>query len=457
MKTLQDKTILITGAAGGIGLYLASYFAEPAARLILCDINEKALEEATRRLARYPAQIVTFAVDQRNKGAVEQVAAEVLEKFGCPDVLINNAGVGHYGELADTTPEKWHQLMDVNFWGALHFVYAFLPAMRTKRGGHIVQVATGQVFYQMPTWGAYTVSKTALAAFSDILRAELAKDHIRVTTVYPYMVNTGFYKDVQGETLMSKLSMSLLPLYAQSPQTVARIIYEAVLHDRSVEMVSPLNYIGKYMRQFPRISRAFEKMMVSGMSKSGQKAWQAQSPRRPILKAADKLAQGLERVLPAKGFMIDEEMSGEHEFEPGFGAGGKQPMVFRVSWGTADLVGWLNPGGGKFLRSDLQGTVSIGGLCDNAPCTGYLELRYLRDQRINYFFTFSARGKTYEYTGVKPQIFPWNLPYSHTTCLGELREKGKPEIISRSVTHFHWDTLAQFLKSLRPTEAAAAG
>ena len=141
-------------------------------------------------------------------------------------------------------------------------------------------------------------------------------------------------------------------------------------------------------------------------------------------------------------------MSGEHEFQSGFGPEGKFPMEFRVTWGTANLPEWLNPVGKKFMTSELHGTVTIGGLCENANCDGYLQLRYFKDQKIRYFFTFEVNGKAYEYTGEKKQIYPWNLPYSHTTCFGVLKKKGENDIISKSVTHFHPDSMPEFLKSL---------
>ncbi len=449
METAKDKIVLITGAAGGIGLYLCSFFAEAGAKLILTDINENALKEAERRLAKYPVQINLYAVDQRNKEEVEKMASDVLKKIGTPDILINNAGIGYQSELTDTSYETWQNLMNVNFWGALHFIYAFLPAMKEKQEGHIVNVATGQVFYRLPTWGAYTVTKTALAAFTDILRAEVDKEHIKVTTVYPYMVNTGFYKDVHGETLASKLSMVLLPLYSQSPETVAKVIFNAILQDKPVEMVSPLNYFGKFMRFATPANNLIDKITSRSLSKKGLSSVKENPVIHSIKSGADYIAETVRKITPPVGFKIDEVMSGEHEFQPGFGPEGKLPMEFRVTWGAANLPEWLNPVGEKFMTSELHGTVTIEGLCVNAICNGYLQLRYLKDQKIRYFFTFEANGKTYEYTGEKKQIYPWNLPYSHTTCFGVLREKGKEAIISKSVTHFHLDSMPEFMKSLQ--------
>lgn len=449
MEAVKDKTVLITGAAGGIGLYLCSYFAEAGARLVLTDINEKTLKEAKKRLAKYPAEINTYAVDQRDKEAVETMAADVLKKIGTPDILINNAGIGYQSELADTSYETWQKLMNVNFWGALHFIYAFLPAMKEKQKGHIVNVATGQVFYRLPTWGAYTVTKTALAAFTDILRAEVDKDHIKVTTVYPYMVNTGFYKDVQAETLASKLSMVLLPLYSQSPETVAKIIFNAIVHEKPVEMVSPLNYLGKLMRFITPPNNMLDRITSRSLSKKGLSSVKDNPVIHSIKSAIDSISNAFQKIVPPVGFKIDEIMSGEHEFQSGFGPEGKLPMEFCVTWGAANLSEWLNPVSAKFMTSELHGTISIGGLCEHAVCGGYLQLRYFKDQKIRYFFTFEVNGKTYEYTGEKKHIYPWNLPYSHTTCFGILREKGKKNIISKSVTHFHLDSMPEFMKSLQ--------
>ncbi len=448
MEIVKDKIVLITGAAGGIGLYLCSYFAEAGARLILTDINAIALKEAEKRLGKYSAEIKMYIVDQRNKEEVEKMAADVLKNIGTPDILINNAGIGFQSELADTTYETWQKLMNVNFWGALYFIYAFLPAMKEKQAGHIVNVATGQVFYRLPTWGAYTVTKTALATFTDILRAEVDKEHIKVTTVYPYMVNTGFYKDVQGETLAGKLSMVLLPFYSQSPETVAKIIFNAIIQDKPVEMVSPLNYFGKFMRLVTPANNLIDKISSRSLSKKGLSTVNEDPIIHSIKSATDSVSKTLQKITPPVGFKINEVMSGEHEFQSGFGPEGKFPMEFRVTWGTANLSEWLNPVGKKFMTSELHGTVTIGGLCENANCDGYLQLRYFKDQKIRYFFTFEVNGKAYEYTGEKKQIYPWNLPYSHTTCFGVLKKKGENDIISKSVTHFHPDSMPEFLKSL---------
>jgi short-subunit dehydrogenase len=143
--------------------------------------------------------------------------------------------------------------MDVNFWGALNHVYAFLPAMKEARSGHIVNISSGQAYFRLPTWGAYAAVKEGLGTFSEVLHYELERYGIDVTTVYPFMVNTEFYDGVKGDTLLGRLAMKLVPFYSMSPETVGRIIFKAVKRRRTVENVSILNDLAQYARSLPLV------------------------------------------------------------------------------------------------------------------------------------------------------------------------------------------------------------
>ncbi len=149
------------------------------------------------------------------------------------------------------------------------------------------------------------------------------------------------------------------------------------------------------------------------------------------------------------GFLIDETMSGVHEFEPGFGPPGIHPMEFKVTWGARNLVEMLNPKGAQFMTVGLEGTVTIDGLCEAAPCNGKLELKYFDERKIRYTFTFTVDDKEYRYVGEKVNIRPWNLPVSHTTCFGTVTEVETGRLVSKSVTHFHIRTVPEFAASLR--------
>jgi len=131
-------------------------------------------------------------------------------------------------------------------------------------------------------------------------------------------------------------------------------------------------------------------------------------------------------------FTIDEVMTGTHEFEPGAGPEGAHPFEFRIRWGM----------------DGLAGTVTAGGLCEAAPCSGTIELRYLIDKKIRYSFDFVVDGARYHYIGEKVNIRPWNLPVSHTTCFGTLTDDSE-KLISRSVTFFRLRTAPAFLASFK--------
>lgn len=150
------------------------------------------------------------------------------------------------------------------------------------------------------------------------------------------------------------------------------------------------------------------------------------------------------------GFHIREVMTGQHEFEPGFGEPGKRPMEFRVRWGAGNLRRWLDPRGHDFMANELEGTVSIGGLCEATPCKGALLLRYFADQTLRYSFEFEVGGTAYRFVGEKVWLRPWNLPWSHTTCFGRLTRKQDGVLVSTSVTRFRMRTVPAFLLSFRP-------
>lgn len=254
MAKLAGKRVLITGGAMGIGRCTAQEFARAGCELILTDIRAEELEQTAQELRQGGATVHTYAYDVSKQKQVQEVAEQILAKLGDVDVLINNAGVGHTGELVDTTLRTWKRLVDVNLWGPLYHVYAFLPRMIERRSGQIVNVSSGQAFFRLPTWGAYAAVKAALGVFSEVLHFEVRKFGVRVTTVYPFMVNTPFYAGITGDTWGARLSMKLVPWYAMKPEKVGRIIFRAVKRRQKVETVSVLNDIGFYAQLVPGAS-----------------------------------------------------------------------------------------------------------------------------------------------------------------------------------------------------------
>lgn len=247
----DGKIVLVTGSARGIGFQTARQFARAGSRLVLTDLDGEALSEAENQLSQEGEVLETYSMDVSNRDAVDEMADDLLDRHGRLDVLINNAGIPHHEEFTETTVEEWEQVFAVNFFGPIYHIYAFLDDMLDRGDGHIVNISSGQAFFLLPTWGAYATSKLALGGFSEVLHTELKKHNITVTTVYPYVVNTGFYTDVGIESLGSKLSMKFLELYAFSPEEIAEKVFEATRDERRSEMTSLLNWASYYMDLIP--------------------------------------------------------------------------------------------------------------------------------------------------------------------------------------------------------------
>lgn len=149
------------------------------------------------------------------------------------------------------------------------------------------------------------------------------------------------------------------------------------------------------------------------------------------------------------GFHIDECMTGTHELEPGCGPPGRRFMEFRVRWGPRDILTWADPRSEQFMTQPMEGTITIDGLCREAPCRGTFELKYFTEAKIRYTLHFETDGTAYTFVGEKVNIRPWNLPVSHTTCFGTLVETGSGRLISRSVTFFRFRSALGFATSFR--------
>ena len=251
MKDVKGQRVLITGGGRGIGFCTAEQFAEAGAELVLTDIDGASLAEAADKLRRHGVQVHTRVVDVSSRKQVNDMARWVIGELGGLDILINNAGIGHHGEMADTSMKTWDKLLAVNLLGPLNHIYAFLEHFKERGQGHIVNVSSGQAFFRLPTWGAYAAIKGALGAASEVMHFELRKYGIKVTTIYPFMVNTPFYANIPGETWGGKLAMQLVPYYSMTPEKVGRIIFKAVRREAKVEMVSIINDVGFYLQFVP--------------------------------------------------------------------------------------------------------------------------------------------------------------------------------------------------------------
>ncbi|HEX8824754.1 MAG TPA: SDR family oxidoreductase [Archangium sp.] len=189
--SFEGRTVLLTGGSRGLGLVLARLFLKEGARVILCAREEVELARARDELEADGGEVLALACDVSDRVQVEAMVAQVHERFGTVDVLVNNAGLIQVGPLESMTEEDFDEAMDVHFWGPLYTTLAVLPEMKRRGWGRIVNISSFAGKVSVPHLLPYSASKFALVGLSDGLRAELAQDGILVTTVCPGLMRTG--------------------------------------------------------------------------------------------------------------------------------------------------------------------------------------------------------------------------------------------------------------------------
>jgi NAD(P)-dependent dehydrogenase (short-subunit alcohol dehydrogenase family) len=195
MRDFSGKVAVITGAADGIGRALADAFAAAGARLVLADVDGPKVEAVGRELARLGTQVLTAPSDVSKQDQVLALRDAAWARFGAVHVLCNNAGVmGPAGDpLWELPIGEWERVMAVNFWGVLHGIQAFLPAMLASgHEGHVINTASMQGVTSGAPIPEYTVSKHAVVALSEALQAQLSARRARVgvTVLCPSAVTT---------------------------------------------------------------------------------------------------------------------------------------------------------------------------------------------------------------------------------------------------------------------------
>lgn len=193
MERLEGRTAVVTGAASGIGLSVIEAFAAAGMRIVMADIAEEPLRSHAARLAGQGAEVVAVAADVRDPHAVERVGAVAIERFGKLHVAVNNAGVVNGGYSWEIPLEDWHRVIDIDLWGVIHGIRAFVPRMLASgEEGHVVNTSSMAAVLALGRLGPYTVAKHGVLGLSDVLRAELASldAPIGVSVVMPGMIKT---------------------------------------------------------------------------------------------------------------------------------------------------------------------------------------------------------------------------------------------------------------------------
>jgi NAD(P)-dependent dehydrogenase (short-subunit alcohol dehydrogenase family) len=255
VTNLSGKTVLVTGAASGIGKETALAFARRGAALVICDLNDAGLGDTAAQIRGMGRDVIVRRVDVANRDDVGDFAAVVHAQVDAVDILMNNAGVGLGAGFLDTSLKDWDWIIGINLKGVIHGCHFFIPPMVQRgRGGHVINVASAAAFVATEALAAYSTTKYAVAGLSEALRDELQRHRIGVTAVCPGIINTPITatSPLRGANDTPQMRQRMIEIYQRrnyGPERVARNILKAVQRNRAVAPISPEAWAIYYLKR----------------------------------------------------------------------------------------------------------------------------------------------------------------------------------------------------------------
>ena len=195
MFELDGRASIVTGGSRGIGYAIAAALVAGGSRVAITGRNPAHLESAAKRLgeaARGAADVITIAGDVGRARDAAEAIDQTVRRFGGLDILINNAGIGTFGNVADMSVEAWDTLIQTNLSGVFYCSHAAIPHLKRRGNGWIINISSLAGKNPFAGGAAYCASKAALNAFSEALMQEVRYDNIRVSYLMPGSVATGF-------------------------------------------------------------------------------------------------------------------------------------------------------------------------------------------------------------------------------------------------------------------------
>jgi len=240
----EQKRVVVTGAASGIGRATALAFARAHAELFVCDWSSERLAGLEAELLAAGARgALAATVDVGSRTDVANFC-ETVCRTGAPDVLVNNAGVGLAGGLLATDLEDWQWILSANLWGVVHGCHYFAPKMAARGRGQIINIASAAGYYNSEAMTAYGTTKYAVVGLSEGLRAELAPRGVGVSVVCPGFINTPIVATMRmrGEAYPESERANVQLFYQKrnySPDRVASAVLSAARHNPALLPVTP--------------------------------------------------------------------------------------------------------------------------------------------------------------------------------------------------------------------------
>ena len=223
---LESRVVTVTGASRGIGQAIATALAAQGFNVMLSGRSTDLLSSVAHQIAttvgseKQSGRIESYSADVREPGQMEALMARTVDTFGRLDILINNAGVGHFQELAKLSIEDWNKVIETNLSGVFFACRAAIPLLKASRGGWIINISSLAGSHPFSGGAAYCASKAGLDAVSEVLMQELRYDNIRVSCVAPGSVDTRFSGNDESSSITRKLD----------PRDVAQVVVDLLGH-----------------------------------------------------------------------------------------------------------------------------------------------------------------------------------------------------------------------------------
>ncbi len=263
----MHETVVITGAASGMGRELSLQYAELGYSLALADVDESGLNELKARLEKIGASSVfVAALDVSNEAQMEAFSEQVGEQFSNITIVINNAGITRMGTFEGASLAAFRSIMDINFWGVVYGSRFFLPALK-RTSGSLVNISSLFGLIGVPGQAAYCASKFAVRGFTESLRQEVKDSGVHVACVHPGGIRTNIARsavfdeeaDSRQKTVERIESQALVMPASQAAEIIRRGIAE---RKKRILIGKDAKFLDLIARLLPvRYQRVFERMV----------------------------------------------------------------------------------------------------------------------------------------------------------------------------------------------------
>ena len=233
MNHLKDQRIVITGGGSGLGRAIALRFAREGWRVAIADINEEGAAETLRLVEEAGGSGFVQPCNVREVGDFERLAERLRSEWSGVDVVVNNAGIASAGSVVESRYSDWDTTLDINLMGVVRGCRELVPLLLEQGAGHVVNTASFAAIATPPSMAAYNVSKAAVVALSESLRAETIDQGVDVSVACPSFFKTNLADSmISPDPAMKRVTEIIMDAQPVTAQDVADDIYDAVAKRR---------------------------------------------------------------------------------------------------------------------------------------------------------------------------------------------------------------------------------